>query len=132
MKKMKLLADAQFHKAFFFFLRTPLKSLSSYTCTRVAVTLPKISDLYENLRVHRYNFKQKIFTGCPKKVFNTFFALMWSNTKGCRLSGSVTKAFSPPPSRLSGHRNFFPYITMFFSLSGTPVQPPPPSWLPGY
>ena len=34
------------------------------------------------------------------------------------LSGLATKAFSPPPPRLSGHRNFFPFIKKsYFSFS---------------
>ena len=54
------------------------------------------------------------------------------NDKGNRqkssfLSGPATKAFIPPPPRLSDHRNFFLYIKKSsFSLVVHPFSPLPP------
>ena len=62
------------------------------------------------------------------RLNSQIYKLPWgSRKKSSFLSGPATKAFSPPPSRLGGHRNFLPYIKkVFFSLVAHPFSPPAP------
>ena len=75
--------------------------------------------------------KKKLFLRLPSRneiqLKSTSTSDLGKPQKKYYLSGPATMAFSPPPPRLGGHRNFFPYIKKSsFFLSGTTVYPTPP------
>ena len=72
-----------------------------------------------------YEIKKKVLAD-PSVILIIFCSLMEAAKKGSFLSGPATGAFNPPSPRLSGRRNFFPYIKkVLFSLVSHPFSPPP-------